>query len=149
MSAYRFRPFTAADLPMAARGLRTPELVHWRGDAEEQIALIREDLGEPLMRQWIVEHAGLAFAYLQAIARMHGRNRTSPTFLREPRFWMPASVSQPCWDVATVAHSCARLPSSCSRKGAPVVAIDPGRDNHRARRACARAGCIDEEMVET
>ena len=62
MSAYRFRPFTRADLPMAAGWLRTPEVLRWWGDPQQQIALVREDLDEPLMRQWIVEHAGHVFA---------------------------------------------------------------------------------------
>jgi aminoglycoside 6'-N-acetyltransferase len=34
-------------------------------------------------------------------------------------------------------------------EGAPVVAIDPNLDNHRARRAYARAGFLAEEVVET
>jgi hypothetical protein len=33
--------------------------------------------------------------------------------------------------------------------GAPVVAIDPDLDNRRARRACARAGFADDQIVET
>src|ERR1700720_1540663 len=66
MSAYHFRPLTRADLPMAVRWLGTPEVVRWWGDPKEQIDLITEDLDEPLMRQWIVEHEGRAFAYVQA-----------------------------------------------------------------------------------
>jgi len=34
-------------------------------------------------------------------------------------------------------------------KGAPVVAIDPALDNHRARRAYARAGFVGQTAVET
>ena len=33
-------------------------------------------------------------------------------------------------------------------EGAPLVAIDPARDNHRARRACARAGFVGEAVVQ-
>jgi aminoglycoside 6'-N-acetyltransferase len=53
MSAYHFRPFTCADLPMAVRWLGTPEVVRWWGDPKEQIDLITEDLDEPLRsRVW-------------------------------------------------------------------------------------------------
>ncbi len=34
-------------------------------------------------------------------------------------------------------------------EGAPLVAIDPSLDNHRARRAYARAGFVVEKVVET
>jgi hypothetical protein len=46
MPAYRFRPFTIIDLPTIARWLR-------------------EDLDEPLMRQWIVEHGAQPLAWLR------------------------------------------------------------------------------------
>jgi aminoglycoside 6'-N-acetyltransferase len=34
-------------------------------------------------------------------------------------------------------------------EGAPVVAIDPDVENHRARRAYTRAGFVGEDVVET
>jgi aminoglycoside 6'-N-acetyltransferase len=66
MEPYRFRPFTRADLPMAARWLRTLEVVRWWGDPNEELALLTQDLDEPLMHQWIVEHDSRPFAYIQA-----------------------------------------------------------------------------------
>lgn len=48
-----------------ARWLETPEVLRWRGDSREQFAPIAEDLNEPLMDQWLVEHEGKPFAYLQ------------------------------------------------------------------------------------
>jgi hypothetical protein len=66
MSPYYFRLFVHADLRMVARWLRTPEVVRWWGDPEEQEALVTQDLDEPLMRQWIVEHERFPFAYAQA-----------------------------------------------------------------------------------
>jgi hypothetical protein len=33
-------------------------------------------------------------------------------------------------------------------EGAPIVAIDPDRDNHRARRAYTRAGFVEENIVQ-
>jgi aminoglycoside 6'-N-acetyltransferase len=103
MSAYRCRPFTVADLPLAERWLQTPALVHWWGEPAQQIALVREDLDEPLMRQWIVQHGG---AFLRMLA------------------------------------------GQLLAEGASVVAIDPARDKHQARRACARAGFVGEAVVQ-
>ncbi|MGH3236306.1 MAG: GNAT family N-acetyltransferase, partial [Streptosporangiaceae bacterium] len=63
---YHFRPLTRAGLRMVAGWLRTPEVVRWWGIPENQEALIAQDLDEPLMRQWIVEHERRPFAYAQA-----------------------------------------------------------------------------------
>jgi hypothetical protein len=41
--AYAFRPAVGTDLPLLLRWLRTPEVLRWWGDAEEQEALLRED----------------------------------------------------------------------------------------------------------
>jgi RimJ/RimL family protein N-acetyltransferase len=62
---------------------------------------------------------------------------------------MPSSVSQPCLDAATGAHSCTRVGEKLLVEGAPVVAIDPVCDNHRARRAFRRAGFVEESIAET
>jgi aminoglycoside 6'-N-acetyltransferase len=70
MSAYNFRPLTRADLPMVVHWLGTLEVVRWWGDPKEQI-IITQDLDDPLMRQWIVEHEGRAFAYLQDARKNH------------------------------------------------------------------------------
>jgi hypothetical protein len=51
---------------MLERWLRTPEVARWWGDPAEQFALLKEDFGEPLMRQWIVEYGQRPFAYAQA-----------------------------------------------------------------------------------
>jgi aminoglycoside 6'-N-acetyltransferase len=149
MSGYRFRPFTRADLPLAAGWLRTPEVMRWWGDPAQQIALLGEDLDEPLMRQWIVEHAGRAFAYLQAypakawpqphLARLPDAAEVIDAFIGEP-----AMLAR--------GHGSALLRTMAEQllaEGAAAVAIDPARDNHRARRACVRAGFIGEQIVET
>jgi len=61
---YRFRSIIDADLPMVERWLKTPE-VRW-GDPAEQLVLLKEDLNNLLMRQWIVEYGQRPFAYVQA-----------------------------------------------------------------------------------
>lgn len=51
-----------------------------------------------------------------------------------------------------VGHGAAFLRALAERlvaAGAPLVAIDPAPDNHRARHAYRRAGFSDGEVVET
>jgi hypothetical protein len=78
MLPYRFRSFTDADLPMVERWLKTPEVVRWWGDPAEQLAFLKDDLGEPLMQQWIVAHRERPFAYVQAY-EAHAWPQVSPS----------------------------------------------------------------------
>jgi aminoglycoside 6'-N-acetyltransferase len=149
MSVYQFRPFTRADLPLVAGWLRTPEVVRWWGDPQEQLALVTEDLDEPLMRQWIVELTGRAFAYAQAYpARAWPQSHL--VCLPDGAAVIDAFIGEPA--MLGRGHGSAFLRALAEMllaEGAPVVAIDPDRDNHHARRAYARAGFIGEEIVET
>jgi aminoglycoside 6'-N-acetyltransferase len=65
MSLYNFRPFTHYDLPMAAHWLQQAEVARWWGDPAKELAVITEDLNEPMMRQWVVEYHGRPFGYVQ------------------------------------------------------------------------------------
>jgi aminoglycoside 6'-N-acetyltransferase len=147
MSAYHFRPFTCADLPMVARWLGIPEALRWWGDPKEQIDLITEDLDEPLIRQWIVEHDGRAFAYVQAYPR-NAWDQTHLTHLPNGAVIIDAFIGEPAM------LACGHGSGSCTwsklpAEGAPIVASDPDWDNHRARRAYKRAGFVEESIVET
>ena len=42
---YSFRPVVRADLPLLRRWLKTPEVVRWWGDPDEEFMFIEEDLG--------------------------------------------------------------------------------------------------------
>ncbi|HKW54094.1 MAG TPA: GNAT family N-acetyltransferase [Stellaceae bacterium] len=148
MSPYRFRQFIRADLPLAARWLRTPEVVRWWGDPERELALVTQDLDEPAMRQWIVEHGGEPFAYVQAYRagawpRAHLRHLPADAQMIDAFIGEPAMLGR--------GHGKAFLSDFARRliaEGAPAVAIDPIADNHRARRAYARAGFVGDEIVE-
>jgi aminoglycoside 6'-N-acetyltransferase len=149
MSAYHFRPFTCADLPMVVRWLGTPEVVRWWGDPKEQIDLITEDLEEPLMRQWIVEHEGGAFAYVQ-VYPANAWPQTHLAYLPEGAVVIDTFIGEPA--MLGCGHGSAFLRAAGEKllaEGASMVAIDPDRDNHRARRAYARAGFVEESIVET
>jgi aminoglycoside 6'-N-acetyltransferase len=146
---YRFRPFVRADLPMVARWLRTPEVVRWWGEPGEQLAIVTQDLDEPLMRQWIVEHEGRPFAYVQAYpARAWPQSHMM--HLPEGSEAVDAFVGEP--DMLGRGHGGAFLRAFAAMLiagGACAVAIDPAADNHRARRAYARAGFVGEQVVDT
>jgi aminoglycoside 6'-N-acetyltransferase len=149
MSAYYFRPFTSTELPMVAGWLKTPEVLRWWGDPKEQIDLLTEDLDEPLMRQWIVEHEGRAFAYLQAYPanawpQTHLRHLPDGAVVIDAFIGDPAMLG--CGHGSAFLHV---MGEKLLAEGAPIVAIDPDCDNHRARRASARAGFVEESIVET
>src|SRR5271166_5436882 len=62
---YSFRLITAADLPMVRNWLEEPHVAQWWGDPDEQFTLVRGDLDDPAMEQFIVAIAERPFAYLQ------------------------------------------------------------------------------------
>jgi aminoglycoside 6'-N-acetyltransferase len=145
---YRFRSIVDADLPMMEQWLKAPEVARRWGDPAEQLVLLKEDLDNPLMRQWIVEYGQRPFAYVQAyeahawpqvhLQSLPGRTQVIDAFIGEP-------------DMIGRGHGSAflrLLASSFIREGAPLVAIDPDAGNQRARRAFARAGFVEDSVVE-
>ena len=147
MSPYRFRPFTRADLPMAARWLRTPDVARWWGDLETELTLLGQDLDEPAMRQWIVEHRGQPFAYVQAYRagawpQAHLNDLPADAQMIDAFIGEPAMLGR--GHGSAFLHDFARM---LIAEGAPAVAIDPAADNQRARRAYARAGFIGDRIV--
>ena len=134
---------------MAAGWLHAPEVVRGWGDPDKQLALLTEDLDEPLMRQWIVEHQGHPFAYVQAYpARAWPQSHLM--HLPDGAEAIDAFIGEP--DMLGRGHGSAFLRAFAEMliaEGAPVVAIDPDVDNHRARCAYARAGFVGNDVVET
>lgn len=148
MARHRFRPFTTADLPMAERWLETPEVVRWWGDPVEQRRLMADDLDEPLMRQWIVEHEGRPFAYVQAYEahawpQEHLRHLPAGTQVLDVFIGEPDMLGR--WHGSRLL---AQLAAMLVSEGAAAVAIDPAADNLRARRASARAGFVEIGIVQ-
>jgi len=149
VSPYRFRLFTRSDLPTAERWLHTPEVVRWWGEPTEQFALVAADLDEPQMRQWIVEHKGRPFAYVQVYPTDAW---PQPHLASLPRgaVGVDAFIGVP--EMVGRGHGSAFLRAFAEMlivEGASAVAIDPDLDNHRARRAYARAGFIENGVAET
>lgn len=148
-SVYTFRPAAPQDLPLLRHWLRTPEVVRWWGNAEEQAVLLREDMDEPRMVMRIVSFEGRPFAYAQDyavnvwpqphFAHLPPGSRAIDSFIGEP-------------DMIGRGHGSAYLKLLAERlraEGAPVVAIDPDVDNRRARRAYEKAGFRGDTVVES
>lgn len=146
---YSFRDVVRTDLPLLRRWLRTPEVVCWWGDPDEQAALLENDLGEPRMVMHLVAFRGRAFAYVQDydvhawpqrhFAHLPAGSRAIDAFIGDP-------------DMIGVGHGSAFLRLRAERlraDGAPVVAVDPDPENRRARRAYQRAGFVGDDTVET
>ncbi len=148
-SLYSFRPATAQDLPLLSRWLRTPEVVRWWGDPDRELALLTEDLEEPRMVMRIVSYAGEPFAYVQDydvqswpqphLAGLPAGARAIDAFVGEPGMLGRGHG----------AHFLRLLAERLRAEGAPLVAIDPGVDNLRARRAYAKAGFRGDSVVDT
>ena len=134
---------------MLRRWLNAPEVVRWWGDPAEQAALLDEDLDQPLMVMRIVEHAGRPFAYAQDYD-VHSWPQPHFEDLPPGARAIDAFIGDP--DMIGRGHGAAflrRLAERLVAEGAPLVAIDPDVDNHRARRAYARAGFRGDTVVET
>lgn len=139
-SPYAFRPVLRTDLPRLQRWLRTPEVARWWGDPAAQAALLEADLSEPRMVMRIVSFAGRPFAYAQDYA-VHDFPQPHFDALPAGSRAIDAFVGEP--DMIGRGHGAAFLRLLAERltaEGAPVVAIDPGVDNARARHAYAKAG---------
>ena len=146
---YAFRGVLRSDLPMLRRWLKTPEVVRWWGDPDEQARLLEEDLANPLMVMRIVTHEGAPFAYVQDydvhswpqphLAKLAYGARAIDAFVGEP-----AMIGQGHGRVFL-----RLLAERLIREGAPLVAIDPDLENVRARSAYAAAGFREIGAVQT
>jgi aminoglycoside 6'-N-acetyltransferase len=129
--------------------LRTPEVLRWWGDPQEQAALLEEDFDEPRMVMSIVTHEGQPFAYAQHYAIdswPQGHFAHLPKGARA----IDSFIGAP--DMLGRGHGSAYLALLARRlvdEGAPVVAIDPDAENLRARRAYEKAGFRGDARVET
>jgi aminoglycoside 6'-N-acetyltransferase len=147
MVRYRFRPFGEGDLALAERWLETPEVLRWWGDPAEQLALLKQDLDEPAMRQWIVEHRARPFAYVQAYEahawpQPHLRPLPVGAHVVDAFIGEPAMLA--CGHGGAFLRLFARM---LVDEGASAVVIDPSEQNVRARRAYARAGFVEVGVV--
>jgi aminoglycoside 6'-N-acetyltransferase len=146
---YSFRAARSDDLPLLRAWLRTPEVVRWWGDPDEQAAMLEEDLTEPGMVMRIVALGEQPFAYAQDYA-VHRWPQAHFAGLPPGSRAIDSFIGEP--EMIGRGHGSAYLRLLGARlraEGAPVVAIDPAADNMRARRAYEKAGFVGEGIVET
>jgi aminoglycoside 6'-N-acetyltransferase len=148
-SAYAFRPAARQDLPLLQHWLRTPEVVRWWGNAEEQAVLLRDDMDEPRMVMRIVSFEGRPFAYAQDYA-VHVWPRPHFAHLPPGSRAIDSFIGEP--DMIGRGHGSTYLKLLAERlraEGAPVGAIDPDVVNLRARQAYEKAGFRGDTVVES
>jgi aminoglycoside 6'-N-acetyltransferase len=146
---YSFRRASHDDLPMLRRWLRTPEVMRWWGEPDEQYALLQEDLGEPRMTMRVVCFGEEPLAYAQDyevhswpqphLEKLPAGTRAIDAFIGEADMLGRGHGS----------HFLRLLAEQLIRDGAPGVVIDPDVDNLRARRAYEKAGFRVASVVET
>jgi aminoglycoside 6'-N-acetyltransferase len=146
---YTFRPAVNEDLSLLDVWLRTPEVIRWWGQPEEQAALLREDLDEPAMVMQIVSFEGKPFAYAQHYA-VHTWPQPHFESLPPGSRAIDAFIGEP--DMLGKGHGSVflrLLAEQLRGEGAPVVAIDPDIHNGRARCAYKKAGFRGDTEVMT
>ena len=143
---YVFRPMRRADLPLVRRWLELAHVRQWWGDPFEQSALVRGDLDDPAMDQYVVETNGAGFAYLQCYSlsawncgfgEQPAGSRGIDLFIGEP---------------AMIGHGAALIACFVKerlRDGVPRIVTDPDPANARAIRAYEKAGFVRDRLVET
>jgi aminoglycoside 6'-N-acetyltransferase len=135
------------DLPLAKRWLAQPHVREWWGDSEEQFALVSGDLESGSLDQYIVDHCGCPFAYLQCYEQAAWPDNglgAHPTHTRG----IDQFIGEP--DMVDRGHGSAfirQFVDALLESGTPRVLTDPDPANRRAVRAYENAGfCIDREL---
>ncbi len=140
---------SAADLPLVRRWLAAPHVVQWWGEPDEQFGLVRGDLEEPAMDQFLVATDDRPFAYLQCydqaawpetgLGPQPSRTRGIDQFIGEP-------------DMLHRGHGSAFIRvfvEELLAGGTPRVLTDPDPQNARAVRAYEKAGFRKDRSVDT
>lgn len=144
-SGYTLRAMVRDDLPMVADWLATPHLRAWWGDPAEQLALVTDDLDEPLIDQQIAALGPRPFGYMQSYP-VHAWPENAPHLIDAPEGTMAVDCFVGPPDMIGQGHGSAMLRIYARHllgTGAPRVVIDPDPDNERAVRAYRRAGFRD------
>ncbi|MDP5306786.1 GNAT family N-acetyltransferase [Paracoccus spongiarum] len=136
MPDYRFRPVTRADLPMLADWLRDPVVAAWWPGPDRQIALVAEDMANPVMRQVIASLGGTPVGYAQYYPARHWPAPhfadLAPDAVAIDLFAAPLGLGQ--------GGAWLRALGDLLLDQAPLLAIDPAPANLRAIRAYEKAG---------
>jgi aminoglycoside 6'-N-acetyltransferase len=145
---YRFRPMTAADLPLVQHWLARPHVVEWWGEPDEQFDLVSGDLDHPAMDQYVVTAGDRPFGYLQCYdltAWNSGFGPQPPGTRGIDQF-----IGEP--EMVGRGHGAAFIRTFVDdllASGTSRVVTDPDPANLRAVRAYEKAGFRRDRMVDT
>jgi aminoglycoside 6'-N-acetyltransferase len=140
---------TAQNLPTVRRWLQAPRVSEWRGDPDQQFALVSGDLSDPAMEQFVVSTEDRPFAYLQCY---------DPTAWPENSFGALPIGSRGIDQFIGETHMIGRGHGSAMirsfvdalfESGAPRVTTDPDPTNARAVKAYEKAGFLKSRLVNT
>ena len=131
---YILRPLTRADLPMVAAWLQADHMLRWWGDPAEQLALVAEDLDQPLMDQQIASLGAVPFGYLQSYP-VHVWPDGAPHLADFPAGTMAIDCFIGRADMLGQGHGAAMLRHYAQKllQQAPCVVIDPDPENDRGK----------------
>jgi aminoglycoside 6'-N-acetyltransferase len=139
---------TDDDLPLVRGWLAEPHVVQWWGDTDQQFELVRGDLDQPAMEQFIVSAANRPFGYIQCY---DPDDWTPHPFGPQPRGTrgIDQFIGEP--DMIDGGHGSGFIRAFVERllaTGAPRVLTDPDPANGRAVRAYEKAGFRPERLVD-
>lgn len=125
---------TADDLPLVRHWLGEAHVVKWWGAPDQQFDLVKGDLDEPAMHQFIVARDARPFGYLQCY---------------DPASWDNCLGPQPAGTRGIGSVFIRSFVDSLLTAGTPRVVTDPDPANARAIRAYEKAGFRKDRLVDT
>jgi aminoglycoside 6'-N-acetyltransferase len=140
--AYRFRPLSAADLPLIRQWLGRPHVSDWWGDPARGLANIRNHLGDPAIDMFMVSHGDDPIGYQQSYdphAEADHPLRDQPIGTRG----IDQFIGEP--DLIGRGHGSAFIRVFVVQlfdAGTPRIVTDPNPRNARAIRAYIKAGFL-------
>ncbi len=139
-SRYRFRPATAADLPLLAGWLEEPHVRRWWGDPAEALAEIEQAMAGRDTSPMIVEMDGRPIGYLQSY---DPHLEADHPYRDQPVGTVGIDISIGVPELVGKGHGSAILRQVAGElfaRGAVRIVIDPSPDNAPAIRAYEKAG---------
>lgn len=139
---------TADDLPLVRHWLGEPHVVRWWGEPDQQFDLVKGDLDEPAMDQFIVTRDARPFGYLQCYDPASWDNYLGP----QPAGTRGIDQFIGEADMLDCGHGSLFIRSFVDRlltAGTPSVVTDPDPANARAIRAYEKAGFRKDCLVDT
>jgi len=137
---YGFRPVTEQDLPVLAAWLAEPHVAEWWGDAEAELAQIREHMDSISVEPLIVELDGRPIGYMQSY---DPHLEDGHPYQDQPFGTLGIDISIGDATLVGIGHGSAivrQFVEELFAEGTPRVIIDPDPANKRAIRAYEKVG---------